>query len=295
MKFGIVFGGGSKTNHLYCSPLGNGVVDVKNVFKNLGVLPIYETVGEALAQGHWFNFATPCSGWKRGEFDEAEQPKKGAEENKNGLYVRSAKKCNKNETYKCEFNKDSLSRWSKWNSQATPATRRALVRDKRSNTRQMKILWSGVHIPGEDGVPDKCYISNAWNYFVGSKDEVIYVSSLMNSPIADLAIRSIASKRNVNPKDLNLLGLPAPSNEIKKLIVLADANYELKNSIILKIIFEMDQASIELLINNCEWLSKDSKTKILNICRGDLDTAIKEFNKSLNSKKKQTVASRKAG
>tara|TARA_B100001971_G_C18266320_1_gene592935 strand:- start:312 stop:3062 length:2751 start_codon:yes stop_codon:yes gene_type:complete len=293
MKFGIVFGGGSKSRSLHCHPMGKGKVNVKNVFKKLGVLPIYENTAEAQAQASWFRKSKEIDLWRHGEFHEAEQPKKGAVEDKDGMAIRGAKKCNNKLTYRCDVNSESITKWKHFNPKISAKQSRVIVRDKRSNTRQMKILWAGLHIPGEAGLPNECYLTNAWNYLKCDKDNARYLFGLMNSPIADLAIRSIASKRNVNPKDLNKIGLPEVSAEVKDMVVATLNNYELCTSIILKIVFEMEDPAIEDLIGNCSWLSDNTKTRVLDYCSSDLSTVVSSF-KDKKKKSKRKVSSKKA-
>lgn len=264
MKFGIVFGGGSKSPKLICHPMGTCEVNVKDIFQKLKVLPIFSSAEEAWTQAIWFSKSVETESWGRGEFDESEAPKKGARSiSSGGVPVRGAKKCNDKKTHSCIVNKDSISRWSNWNSPQNNGWR-VLVRDKRSNTRDQKILWVGIHKPGKMGIPQNCAISNAWNFLSLDEKSAKAVMKLLNTPIADTAMRSIGSKRNINPKDLNKLGLPKLSKEMIETINLAD-QFEEYTALILMGVFELSKADAEKILAACAWISKKEKEGILSL------------------------------
>lgn len=264
MKFGIVFGGGSKSSKLICHPMGIGEVNVKSVYDRLSVLPIYASEAEAEAQSVWFEKSKTTNLWHHGEFHETEAPKKGAKREKNkGVPVRGAKKCNDNKTHSCIVNKDSITYWSNWKSPSLDSWR-TIARDNRSNTRDKKILWVGLHKPGKLGIPKKCAISNAWNYIATNEKHAKAIMKLLNSPIADTAIRSIGSKRHINPKDLNKLGLPQLTKDQIDQINLSD-DFVDYTAVILMNVFELSKTDAEKILNACKWVSNSEKRKILDL------------------------------
>lgn len=261
MKFGVVFGGGAPQSSLYCSPRGEGEVDVTKVFRRLKVLPIFGSVSEAVAQAIWFGKCESTNRWRRGEFDETEGPKHGAKQVRSGgTPVRGAKKCNDNRSHSCSYNQESLTYWTNW--QPSVIGPRVLVRDNRSNTRTQKVLWAGSHIPGEEDIPRNCAVSNAWNYLSGQKKEVRALTNLMNTPIADLAIRSIGSKRHINPKDLNNLGLPILTEA--QVSALASArNFIDSSAAALLLVFQLSKEDAKKLLKTCDWISREERDQIL--------------------------------
>jgi hypothetical protein len=265
MKFGVVFGGGTGQSSIHCLPMGRGSVDVTNVFHRLEVLPIYGSVSEATAQAIWFGKSSITDRWHRGEFDETEEPKRGAREVAQGEAVRGAKKCNNKQSHSCVFNENSLTYWAKWH--GTVPGSRVLVRDNRSNTRTQKILWASTHLPGEDGIPRGCAVSNAWNYLLGQKQEVRAITNLMNSPIADLAIRSIASKRHINPKDLNKLGLPT-LDPIQIAALASTSNFIDSSAVVLLLVFELQKEDAKKLLNTCDWVIQKERDQIIERMSG---------------------------
>lgn len=285
-------GGNAKQKQLYCRPMGKGRVEVSETFKRLGVLPIYGSESEAAAQNIWFRKALVTTKWRRGEFDETETLKKGAKELKNGLPVRGAKKCNNKLTHSCINNKHSISFWSGFLSGVSGP--RAIVRDKRSNTRTQKILWAGTHIPGQGGVPANCALSNAWNFYCGSEEEVSAICAVLNSPIADMALRSIGSKRNINPKDLNLLGLP-PIGKKSIMLLNSAETFSEKTAVVFLSVFELQPNEIALILADCMWLNERERQEISKLCQLDLDKEILELAKSRSREKKKqpTTSSRK--
>ncbi len=263
MKFGIVFGGRSNSPKIYCHPMGSGQINVKPIFQRFGVLPIFGSVEEAYGQSLWFTKANKTNRWKHGEFHETETPKKGATLTGNrGIPVRGAKKCNDKKTHSCLFNQESVSYWSNWKLNVSGS--RVIVRDKRSNTKTQKILWVGTHIPGTKGVPKNCALSNAWNYLKGTRKEVNAIEKLLNSPIADMALRSIGSKRNINPKHLNLLGLPELSSDVQTIIA-KSKTFEESTAAILLFVFELSNADAKKIFETCAWINEKEQKEILDM------------------------------
>ena len=265
MKFGVVFGGGAGgRRNIQCRPMGIGTVDVSNVFRRLGILPIYENEAEAIAQTLWFgNIQEDVPDWHRGEFDENMAPAGGARSvREGGVPVRGAKKCNDNISHSCIVNPDSISNWANWSSAVRGF--RVIVRDNRSNTRRGKVLWSGVHLPGQDGVPRDCALSNAWNYLLLPRDHAIALSKILNTPLADLAIRSIASKRHINPKDLRNLGTPALTPEQIQLMV-AMPTFEKWTAAAFVSVFRLSARDAGRVLDSCGWVKPQEKREILRL------------------------------
>ncbi len=263
MKFGVVFGGGSPQKPLFCHPMGHGRIDVRAIFNRIGVLPIFGTTEEALAQAIWYSKAVPVSDWKNGEFNETTAPKRGAKQatGNSGTPVRGAKKENDDKMHSCIFKPESLTRWENWI--GTQAFGRVIVRDKRSNTRTGKVLWAGTHFPGKNGVPKNCGLSNAWNYLRLPEKEALAVARVLNSPIADTAIRSIGSKRNINVKDLKKLGLPKLSDEMVDLLSRESIDFCQANALILLGVFDLNNREADKLLRGCGWVSVKEITEIL--------------------------------
>ena len=263
MKFGIVFGSRARSSKLYCYPMGNGQINVKLIFQRLGVLPIFGSVEEAYGQSLWFTKAKKTNRWKNGEFNETSTPQSGAEQVlSGGIPVRGAKKCNDKKTHSCLFNQESVSYWSNWSSNVSGS--RVIVRDNRSNTRTQKILWAGTHIPGTKEIPRNCALSNAWNYLKGTRKEVGVIEKILNSPIADMALRSIGSKRHINPKDLNLLGLPELSSDVQTIIE-KSKTFKESTAAVLLFVFELSNTDAKKILEACAWINKNERREILEI------------------------------
>lgn len=278
MKFGVVFGGGSPQRQLFCHPMGRGRVEISAVAKRLSVLPIFGSTDEAVAQSVWFSKSEPVERWRRGEFDETEAPRKGASQAKRGgVPVRGAKECNDKANHECKFTSESISRWSGWAGAQSGC--RVIVRDNRSNTRTGKVLWVGTHNPGKGGVPRGCALSNAWNYLKLSKNEAIAVARVLNSPMADTAIRSIGSKRHINPKDLIVLGLPKISDEIVSILSNPSLNYAEATAVIYLGIFQLNNKDAEKLLRSCGWISKKERAEILRCMSQWDDVSAEGFRK----------------
>lgn len=265
MKFGVVFGGGSGgRRNIICHPMGNGSIDVSRVYNRLQVLPIYESEAEAVAQAVWFNHVDSNEiEWHRGEFDENIAPTNGAQEvASGGTPVRGAKKCNDRDTHSCIVNTESVTRWRNWSSSIRGS--RAIVRDNRSNTRTGKVLWAGIHSPGQDGLPADCAVSNAWNYLLLPRNRAIAIARLLNTPIADMAIRSIASKRHINPKDLINLGLPNLSEEqVRRISTMP--TFAHWSAVVFADVFQLSARDAERIMDSCGWLSTTERREILRL------------------------------
>jgi hypothetical protein len=288
MKFGVVFGGGSPGPQIICHPMGKGKVDVKSIFTKTGVLPIFESAEEADAQAFWFSKAQPISDWKNGEFNESSDPKRGAEEGTGGFPVRGAKKCNNKKTHACDFNLKSVTYWKNWVGSKSGC--RVLVRDNRPNTRKGKVLWAGLHTPGKDKIPKKCAVSNAWNWLKRPEDEARAILHILNSPLADTAIRSIGSKRHINTKDLKKLGLPKLSPDMIRDLSRRDLTFTEATALIFLGVFGLNKTRSEKFLKATAWVSKKEKAEIVKLI--DL-SAKQEAQKLLKSKPKRRQATTK--
>jgi hypothetical protein len=90
----------------------------------------------------------------------------------------------------------------------------------------------------------------------------------MNTPIADLAIRSIGSKRHINPKDLNKLGLPNLTDAQIRALASADTFVDASAAALL-LVFQLSGEDARKLLNTCDWITQDERNQILDRMSGN--------------------------
>ncbi|CAM6053536.1 unnamed protein product [Sphagnum tenellum] len=100
------------------------------------------------------------------------------------------------------------------------------------------------------------------------KQEVRALASLLNSPIADLAIRSLGSKRNINAKDLNKLGLPKLDATMINTLASAD-NFIDATAAVLLLVFQLSKEDSKKLLKTCGWISHKEQKQILKRMSGN--------------------------
>ena len=78
-------------------------------------------------------------------------------------------------------------------------------------------------------------------------------------------MRSIGSKRNINPKDLIVLGMPKLSEEIISLLSEPNLSFAEASAIIFLGIFQLNNKEAEKLLRACGWVSKKESSEILKL------------------------------
>jgi hypothetical protein len=111
-------------------------------------------------------------------------------------------------------------------------------------------------------------VSNAWNYLSGQKQEIRALKNLLNTPIADLAIRSIGSKRNINAKDLNKLGLPKLDSGTIETLASCTTFIDASAATLL-LVFQLSREDAKKLLKTCDWISREEREQILNKMSGN--------------------------
>lgn len=271
MKYGVVFGGGSRSPRINCHPNGESrKYDVTEIFNRLGILPVFGSVDEALVQNVWFEYSQRETRWSDGEFNKDTQRRAGATLAKDGkgTPIRQAKGSNDDEIHSVTFVAESLTYWKDVDILPVPHWR-TIVRDSRPNSTQVKILWSGKHKPGSDGIPRECLLEDSWNYLVCSKERAEAYSRILNTPLADIAVRSVAGKRHISPHHLNVLGLPELTDEQVRLVNLPTTYIE-QTAMIFLTIYRLSTADAERILKLCPWLSGDERAGILRSMSLDL-------------------------